>query len=249
MDKHYEITLNPNFKSCQNFCENIQKQFEAEKSSLHKARNEIKKISCQEHSIVVKSFKIPHLLNRLVYTYFRGSKAQKSYDNALYLHSLQINTPEPIALIQEFKPTLYKSFFLSTSFEYDFTIREPLLDNKFKDRENIFQTFAIFTADLHAKGVLHQDYSPGNILIKKSAHGYQFSIVDINRMHFKNVDFKMGCQNFSKLWADEDVLTIIANEYAKIMNYDVVTTRNTIIELDKKHKQFKLLKRSIKGWF
>ena len=249
MSTHYRITLNPTYASCKSFCERIDTYFDAEQESMHKARNEIKKIKFQEYSLVVKSFKVPHLLNQLVYTYFRSSKAHKSYDNALILQHLDINTPDPVALIQEFTPTLQKSFFISIAFDYDFTIREPLLDTKFKDRESIFQAFARFTADLHQKGVLHQDYSPGNILIKKISDEYVFSIVDINRMDFKAVGFETGCQNFSKLWADEDVLQIIADEYAKTMTYDQDKTATAVIQYDRKHKNFKLFKKKIKAMF
>ena len=138
MSSQYNIIIHPKYNNCEKFCSNIDIHFNNKKDSIHKARNEIKKLNCDTFDLIVKSFKIPHLLNRLVYTYFRDSKAQKSYENALKLQQLNINTPDPVALIQEFTPTLQKSFFISTAFDYDFTIREPLLDTKFEDREVIF---------------------------------------------------------------------------------------------------------------
>ena len=249
MPNQYQITLNPKYQSCHDFCMDIDSHFDTQKESIHKARNEIKKITCNDYTLIIKSFKIPNLLNRFVYTYLRASKSQKSYDNALRLLSLNINTPEPVALIKELTPTLHKSFFISIAFEYDFTIREPLLEHDFKDRELLFKAFARFTADLHKKGVLHQDYSPGNILIKKTDYDFEFSIVDINRMSFESINFQSGCKNFSKLWADEDVLKIIAQEYAITLDYDVEKTTQTIIDFDRKHKDFKLRKRKIKALF
>ena len=249
MANQYQILLNSKYASCRSFCKSIDTHFYAQKESIHKARNEIKKIRCNEHTLIIKSFKIPHIVNRIVYTYLRVSKAQKSYENALKLLSLNINTPEPVALIQELIPTLHKSFFISIAFEYDYTIREPLLDTNFKNRKQLFEAFARFTADLHKKGVLHQDYSPGNILIKEIEDSFEFSIVDINRMSFQTVDFQLGCQNFSKLWADQDVLEIIADEYSKILEYDIEKTAKTIIDFDRKHKDFKLFKKKIKAMF
>jgi len=249
MPSQYQITLNPKYESCRGFCEAIDTHFDRHHESIHKARNEIKKIACDGYSFVVKSFKVPGFTNRLVYTYLRTSKAQKSYDNALRLQSLGINTPEPVAVIRELTPTLHKSYFISIAFEYEFTIREPLLNPDFEDREHLFGSFARFTADLHKKGVLHMDYSPGNILIKKTTDGFDFSIVDINRMHFKPVGFRSGCKNFSKLWADRDVLELIAREYANVLGYDIVETTKTIVDFDRKHKEFKLLKRKIKALF
>ena len=57
--------------------------------------------------------------------------------------------------------------------------------------------FAEFTARLHEAGILHLDYSPGNILYDKIGEEYHFSLVDINRMHFGEVDIKKGCANFA----------------------------------------------------
>ncbi len=213
---------------------------------MHKARNEIKKLYCEQHSLVVKSFKTPNLLNRLVYTYLRGSKAQKSYDNALRLQALDINTPEPVAIIKELTPTLHKSFFISVAFEYDYTLREPLRNPGFPNRTALFETFARYSADLHDKGVLHNDYSQGNVLIKEENGTYVFSIVDINRMEFKSLTRAERYNNFSRLWADEETLNIIAKAYANATGYNVEEAVREIIKYDRKHKNFKQFKRLFK---
>ena len=248
MPNNFNITLNPDFKNCHHFCESIEKHFAEEENSLHKARNEIKKISCQEHSIVVKSFKIPHLLNRLVYTYFRGSKAQKSYDNAVRLQTLGITTPEPIAVIKELTPTLHKSYFLSVAFEYDYTLNRPLREENFFHKKQLFQAFARYSAQLHDKGVLHNDYSQGNILIKEDGDDYIFSIVDINRMVFKTLTLEERYNNFSRLWADEEILHIIAVEYAKVTGFNKEEAVREIYNYDQKHKAFKNFKRKLKSF-
>ena len=213
---------------------------------MHKARNEIKKIPCDNYALVVKSFKIPNLLNRLVYTYLRGSKAQKSYDNALRLQELGINTPEPVAVIKELTPTLHKSYFISVAFEYDYTLREPLRNPDFPNRITLFEAFARYSANLHENGVLHNDYSQGNVLIKEENGTYVFSIVDINRMEFKPLNKAERYNNFSRLWADEDILSIIAKEYAQTVGYDVEEAVREIIKYDRKHKNFKQFKRLFK---
>ncbi len=47
-------------------------------------------------------------------------------------------------------------------------------------REDILEAFAAFTVGLHKKGVLHLDYSAGNILFDKQEEGIVFSIIDLN---------------------------------------------------------------------
>ncbi len=76
---------------------NIQTIFADDNHSIHKARNELKIIELDGIKTVVKSFKVPHFFNRIVYTFFRKSKAYKSYHNAFDLKELNISTPEPIA--------------------------------------------------------------------------------------------------------------------------------------------------------
>lgn len=231
--------------------EAIREIFAADDHSIHKARNELKIIMLGDIKTVIKSFKVPHLLNRIVYTFFRETKARKSYRNALRLEELGISTPAPIATIEFFESGLLgMSFFISEYFDYDFTIRTPLLE-PLEDREAIFTAFAAYTYDLHRKGVWHLDYSPGNILIKRSEQRYQFSIVDINRMEFRSITPMEGCENFNKLWASDEEIEIIGREYARLCGLDeavVISEMKRHNDANKRTKNFKKkLKTLLKG--
>ena len=80
---------------------------------------------------------------------------------------------------------------------------------------------AAFTAHMHNEGVLHKDFSPGNILWDKDEKGYHFAVIDINRMEFKQVDINEGCANFARLWGITDIFRTMARTYAKARNFDV----------------------------
>lgn len=249
----FKCDFQPKYLYLKESFENIQSIFSQDNHSIHKARNELKIIELAGVKTVVKSFKIPHLINRIVYTFFRRSKAYKSYHNALCLQELAISTPQPIALIEFFSSRLLAdSYFISEWFDYDFTIRTPLLE-PLEDREAIFTAFAAYTYDLHQKGVWHLDYSPGNILIKRTDSGYHFSIVDINRMTFKTITPIEGCENFNKLWAFDDELEIMAREYARLSGLDESTAFAEMKrhnDANKRVKNFKKrLKRILKGDF
>ncbi|NLK66703.1 MAG: hypothetical protein GX282_04425 [Campylobacteraceae bacterium] len=225
----YEIHVD--FESFKDFLLGIKTHFAKNLGNIHKARNEIKVINHQNTDLVVKSFKIPHFLNKIIYTFFRNTKAKKSYEHALKIGNF---TPKPIGFIEFYKfGLLDESYFISEKFEYDFTIREPLLDADFPDKSEIFRAFAKFTYDLHESGIYHLDYSPGNILIKKQGSGYIFKLVDINRMKFLPFDVSLRAKNFEKLWAKDEDLKIIAGEYAKLLNYD----EKEFISLALKHSQ------------
>lgn len=245
MSIKYELA-NQNFKE---LLLNIKDYFKQNSNTIHKARNELKIIDFDNISTVVKAFKIPNKINQIVYAYFRKSKAQKSYLNAIKLKQLNINTPEPIGYIEFYRGFLFKeSFFISKEFNYDYTIRTPLREEDFENRESLIQQFVAFTHNLHQNNVYHKDYSAGNILVNDNKDGtYEFSIVDINRMEFKPVDLNLGLDNFAKLWLDESSLLIIAKEYAKLSGIDEQKAIDILKICDKKLKDFVEFKRNIRG--
>ena len=224
---------------------NIKNYFNHSGETIFKQRNTIKIVPFEEKKYVVKSFKIPHLINQIVYALFRDSKAKKSYLNSIKIQNF---VPAPIGYI-EFKKAgrLKESYFVSEPFEYDFTIREPLTSNKYPKKKAIYQAFAKFTNQLHKQGVLHLDYSPGNILIKKYSKGYEFKIIDINRMKFKELSTQERLENFAKLWATDEDLTIIIKAYVKLNNLDEEKSLKIALEASQKHKNRKNFKKRLKG--
>lgn len=241
--------LNQKFKDFEIFLLNIKQYFNENSITIHKARNELKVIHYNDIDTVVKSFKIPNIINQIVYAYFRDSKAKKSYINAIKLHELGINTPTPIGYIEFYKNLLFKeSFFIAQKYEYDFTIREPLRDINFLNRENLIKQFVAFTFSLHQKNVYHKDYSAGNILVKQiSDDNYEFSIVDINRMEFRTIDTSLGLDNFAKLWLDETNLELIATEYARLADISSTEAILLLKQSDKKLKSFVEFKKKARG--
>jgi serine/threonine protein kinase len=237
--------INPYYQEAfKDFLFSIKEHFNSNTKSIHKARNEIKVLSYANQNVVVKSFKIPHLLNRLVYSFFRDSKAKKSYDYSMKIIKF---VPKPIGYIEFFKQgLLHESYFVSEYFDFDFTIREPLLDEDFPNREAVFRSFANFTLELHNSHIFHDDYSPGNILIKKEGESYIFKIVDINRMHFFDLTQQDRAKNFSKLWASDDVLSIVADEYQKHYNCDENFTKE-VLKYNRNNKRIKNFKKRLKG--
>ena len=231
-------------KTFKDFFLSIREQFKNNDTTIHKARNELKIISVDEISTVVKAFKVPNIINKFAYSYLRASKAEKSYEYSVKIGKF---TPVPIGYIEFYNNGLLSnSYFISEKFNYDFTIREPLLDDNFSDKANILKAFSKFTFDLHENGIFHNDYSPGNILIKKENTGYIFKIVDINRMKFGELNADLRAKNFSKLWAREDELAIIAEEYLKYFKTNVDFTKK-VCEYSQKNKNIKNFKKRLKG--
>jgi len=244
----YKLQINEKYKNFKDDLLNIQKIFNDSNQSIHKARNELKIIELQDIKCVVKSFKVPHLLNRIAYTYFRDGKAKKSFLNATKLIDLEVNTPEPIGIIEFYNSALLsKSYFISVYEPYDFTIRE-VFHHKVDAVKKVLKAFTNFTFEIHAKGVWHVDYSLGNILITQENDNYKFSLVDINRMQFKEISAKEGLKNFNKFWAkDENDLITIAKEYARLSGFNEKEAIQIVQEEAQSLEAATNLKRKLKG--
>ena len=184
-------------------------------------RNTIKKISTDNLDLNIKAFKIPHLINRIAYSFFRKSKAHRSFEYAEILIKNGINTPKPIAYF-EFSNFnfLSKSFYISNQLDYDITYRELVNNKDYPNFDIILREFTRFTFDLHEKGINFLDHSPGNTLIKRneSTKKYDFYLVDLNRMKFHQMSFKDRMKNFSKLTPRKEMVEVMANEYAKLFD-------------------------------
>ncbi len=200
------------------FILNIKQHFNQNDQTIHKARNEIKVLTYNDEQFVVKSFKKPSFFKALYYTK-NPSKAKRSFEYGVKLKEF---TPEAIGYIEFYENNLLaESFYISRYFPYDYTIKEPLRDPQFTHKQEVLEAFAEFSSTLHDHGILHLDYSAGNILIKEHNGVYIFKIVDLNRMLFKKLSLNERLKNFNMLWASSKNMRIIATKYAQINQLDI----------------------------
>lgn len=216
-------------------------------------RNVLKTFNLNGDKVIIKAFKIPHLLNRVVYRYFRKSKAARSFEHAQRLLSAGIGTPEPLGYLENKTPFgLYKSYYVSRHIDYNLTFRELFENPKYIGNNQILKAFTAFTFKLHENNIHFLDHSPGNTLIKINDSGYQFFLVDLNRMRFEPMDFKKRISNFSRLTPKKEMVEVMAKEYARLANYD---EELTVTEMWKSTQDFqekfyrkKRLKKQLKFW-
>ncbi len=182
-------------------------------------RNSIKLKEMDGLTVNVKSFKIPHVFNQFAYKFLRKSKAKRSFENASFLLERGIGTPRPLAYFEYFSTLgLQKSFYVSEHLESDITFRELITNPDYPDWEKIIIEATDFTYKLHENNILFKDHSPGNTLIKKTETGYDFFLVDLNRMVFKPLTFEERIKNFSRLTPKEEMVQIMSNRYAQLIN-------------------------------
>lgn len=182
-------------------------------------RNAIKIKEIDGTNVNVKSFKIPHIFNQFAYKFLRKSKAKRSFENGNYLLSKGIGTPKPLAYFEYFSTWgLQKSFYVSAHLDCDLTFRELITNPNFPEHEKILIAATDFTFKLHENNILFKDHSPGNTLIKKVGDEYQCFLVDLNRMEFKTLTFEERIKNFSRLTPKEEMVRIMSNRYAELIN-------------------------------
>lgn len=216
-------------------------------------RNQIKLFDALGMQVNVKRFKNPNFINTWVYRYFRPSKAQRSYEYATRLLELGIGTPQPIAFAEHKKwYGLQDSYYLSEHLQCDLTYRELVHDANYPDHLNILKQFTRFTFELHEKGVLFKDHSPGNTLIKKTGEGYEFFLVDLNRMTFKTLTKEERILNFARLTPVQDMVRVMAYEYADLAGYDPEETFTTmwghVSRFQEKYHRKRRLKKKLLFW-
>ncbi len=184
-------------------------------------RNTIKLFDLGGITVNVKSFRQPNLLNKIVYKYFRKSKAERSYNYGNVLLEKGILTPQPIAFFENTDIIgLKDSYYISKHLVYDLTYRELVEDPDYPDHENILRQFTAFTWKLHKNNILFKDHSPGNTLIVKNGDRYDFYLVDLNRMDFKPLSFEERIKNFSRITPKKEMVEIMSDEYAKLTGED-----------------------------
>ena len=217
-----KLEINPKYNYLENFVLSLPSRFEKDGTCIYDGRNKIKVFEEAGLTLNVKSYKIPIFLNRIVYTFFRKSKAFRAYSYAFELQRREVETPTPIAYLETRKGGLiHRSFFVSLQFETEGNLREFLdEDTTNEGKEELMDAFANFTAEIHEKGILHIDYSPGNILYKRVGNRYLFSLIDINRMAFRNVSLQEGCYNFRRICGNDDFFTRVATIYAQRRGFD-----------------------------
>ena len=217
------------------------------------SRNQIKIFKLDRDEVAIKAFGVPNFINRVVYKYFRKSKAQRSFEYAQKLLSLHIKTPDPVAYAVEDSGLLFgRSYYVCKNLNADLTYRTLVQDKNYPDWRKILVDFAAFTFELHEKGIHFLDHSAGNTLIKKTEAGYDFYLVDLNRMEFKPMSFKTRMHNFSRLTPHREMVAIMAQEYARLANYDPKETEDAMwqetVNFQERFKKKRALKKKLKFW-
>lgn len=182
-----KTVINPRYADA---CDDLKKIVKGEYTPLRifcDSRNRVDLVDIKGHGpVVVKKFKRTNIFTALLYTFFRKTKARRSYENALRLTEAGIDTPYPVAYFEKSSRGLFRDGYYISEYCSWPEVKESFYpDGELPDdHKQLAHELALFTLDLHNKGILPLDFNTSNILFKKDGDKYSFSLIDINRMKF-----------------------------------------------------------------
>ncbi|WP_221389957.1 lipopolysaccharide kinase InaA family protein [Dyadobacter sp. NIV53] len=212
--KQYKISNE--FSDLKEFILKLPDTFDNMGSVIVNNRNIVKKVDTGQGTIIIKSFKGMYFFNRLAYSFLRKSKAERSYINSGILNDRGILTPPNVGWLDCYHwGLLGQSYYISAYSPYK-TLKVVLKENMHNEafKTIIYDHLLTFIVKLHSLDLYHNDFSLTNILVIPTSDGYEFSIVDLNRVRFEKITFRKGLGNFHKLEIPVEDMNKLIRAYA-----------------------------------
>lgn len=219
--KNIHIEINPAYSRSEASIRCLPASFQKGKL-IYRGRNEVRFFEDAGRTFVVKRYKRPYFHQRFFYTFFGQSKARRAFDYALRLRTLGVDTPEPVAYIEEKDGCgLFSIGYFVSGYVADGNLRY-LEQTVSSDRAEIVSRFAVFLAGLHEAGFLHGDLNLSNILCRCGEDGsYHFCVIDINRSLWGASFSRSQClKNLMRITHDRTLLAEIVRAYALVRGWE-----------------------------
>lgn len=159
--------------------------------AIHDYRNVLVRIARNEElgvkkEILVKKYKLFRRYDRLRFR-FINSKAHRSLDIALFLLKNGVNTPAPIAMIDDRGKfnRLVNCYYLTEYLDYDVSFLQIIMEAEENRKRKIIMEAAQNIRLMHDAGIVHRDLHASNILIKNFKDRPEFYFIDLNRARKK----------------------------------------------------------------
>lgn len=206
--------VQPGFEGISDYLLKINSRFPNINFIIQNRRNDIRVDTINGYQLVIKSFKGMYWPNRLAYSLFRKSKAQRSFETSIRLESMAIHVPTPVAYIDYYEGGILQSSYFVSLYQDHEDLQTSLSNDSSTHR--LSKLFAGFTFHLHQAGVYHDDFSKGNILCVSEGRSIHFSLVDLNRVRFRSISFRAGVKSLSKLGLKQADLKRVLKIYTQL---------------------------------
>lgn len=195
----------------------------------------------------VKFYRVPGRIKGLIYRWLRMPKARRAWENAHRLIRAGFDTPTPEGVIlMQRGHRLDKSCYICRMYHEPWAHLRGI-ENR-PDFPAIVKALAAYMHRLHAAGVWMKDFTPGNVLFRPAADGgYDFSLVDINRMRFGVTSQRKLLSSFGSPLDTAEAVDALAREYADSAGDPSLHLR--AMKIYRNHRRYLARKASLKKFF
>ena len=243
-----KVIVHPDYAAWKDEISRIPDCFDSRGETLYQGRNTVKRFRRADTNWVVKRYKRPNPAQRVAYTFFEPSKAERAYRYAHLLKEKGISTPEGIAYIERKKHGLLCEYYFISTECTDRLVYPELVETPAYDR-TLADKLAAFLVRLHESGVLHGDLNLNNILYRTTPDGeYRFSVIDTNRSHFKDNPTPEEClDNLKRVTHRRDLLEHIVGRYAELRGWNREESIRTVMDALLRFEKRRAWKRRLTG--
>lgn len=217
-----KIIIAPEFSHLSSFISQMPQSVDkGEGEVVYDGRNKVVKFLHDGKAFMIKRFKRVNIIQQVVYSFFRKTKAERAYLYADIFKERGISTPQPVAYMEFKRLGLFSlGFFVSLEAEGIETHR-ILRDVEDYD-PNLAQAVAEQVMLLHSKGIMHGDLNLSNFLTTKDDKGYHFTMIDINRSKFCDgfPTDEQCLSNMVRLTHRRDLYSDLITRYARLRGWD-----------------------------
>lgn len=239
-----KVVIDQQFQKYENFIRQIPRLIEdGVGTTVYDGRNKVVRLEYEGETMMVKCFKRVNIIQQIVYTFFRKSKAERAFLFAGEFASRGINTPQRIAFLEEKRCGLFlKGYFVSK--EVEGTECHLLLREVKEFSPQLADAVMKQTLLMHSKGILHGDLNLSNFLCTEKSGNYSFNMIDINRSRFCDgyPSNKECLKNLVRTTHRRDLYEYLVASYARQRGWDEKeTVQQAVALLDRfEHRRFKL---------
>lgn len=200
--------------------------------TVYHGRNQVVRFRHDGLTLMVKRYKTPNIIQRLVYTFFRKTKAERAFLFASTFLSRGIDTPTPVAYMEQRRFGLFATGYF-VSLEAPGTETHLLLREVKDYPKELAEAVARQVLSMHSKGILHGDLNLSNFLCTQDDEGYHFTMIDINRSHFRDgMPSDDECmKNMVRLTHRRDLYEDLIRRYAALRGWDADAASSKALEM------------------
>lgn len=252
-DKRFNVVIKDKYDYLTPFIERIPDMFEEGRGDvLYAGRNEVRSFDLDNINLVVKRYKRVNTIQRIVYSFFRRTKAERAYAFAAILRERGVDTPEEVSYIEVSRNHLFETgYFVSLECP-----NPPAFDRLVPPKDfdhHMADELAAFINYMHSRGILHGDMNFGNFLYSyDDAENCRFTVIDTNRSHFRRgyPSRKECLYNFRTTTHRRDVFEYIVRAYARLRRWNedkaVKQATHYLENFERRHRRKERLK-ALKG--